>query len=908
MRTFFKLSIIAFLLTSSGGLLAQGCTGLCLQQTSCPGTATTSISGVVYAPNGTDPLPHVMVYIPNAPVEPFAPGVSCPLPGAEPSGSPLVGAITAVDGSFTLNNVPVGQNIPLVIVSGHWRRQLVIPTTTACTNTPLPASFAVMPQNHSQGDIPRIAIATGQDDAPECALRKVGINDSEFTDSSGPGRINLFGGGGAPGSGVVLDAATPTQASLMGDASVLNQYDVLMLPCEGADYTKPAPELSNLVGYANAGGRVFTSHFSYSWMWNNPPFNNVAQWIGGPGTEVLPESIPGIVDTSFPEGQTLAKWLQLNGANAFFDTAFKDTNGVIAPTQEWLTDYYRLPPPPMIPPVEFATAQFVFDTPIASNPATVNQCGRVLYNDYHAENPPQKITASTSFPDECPDEALSGISAAERVLEYDLFALTGTGGLPSISPGTYDFGSEAIGYPTVSELFTWTNNSASPASVSSVGINSSDFSVVAGTDACTNMTIAGGSSCSVAVAFTPSAIGPRTGTLSIASGVFAETASLSGTGVPPFSLSPGSLSFGSVAVGDNSSQTAILTSNAADPQPLPTLQVTNGFSVSTTGCANLVPALGTCAVTVTFSPTQLASQVGVQTGTLTAVVPLADQRTLLSGTGIADFTLTPATLSFGNQDVGFPSVPQTLTLQSYANRAVATPVFATTGGYSVSTAACGAVIGAHSACLVSVTFNPQTTGPFAGTLADNSTDLVYAGLNATMTGNGVDFAIALNPTSGSVIAGDGATTTATLTPLAGFAAPLTLSCTGTPAATASSCSFSPRTVTPTTVMTESVSISTTSHYTVVGYSGFGGGRCLWLIALGSGFLLWSTRRRARLLLRGSLLLGLLAAIGLSLTGCTGKLPAENAAWTAAGNYVLTLTVTDGFLVHSATYNLTVATK
>src|SRR5580693_9649229 len=88
-----------------GGLAyaQQSCTtGLCLQQTTCSGNATTSISGTVYAPNGTDPLPNVTVYIPNAPVAAFTPGVSCDVVGAPPSGSPLVGATTAVDGSFTL--------------------------------------------------------------------------------------------------------------------------------------------------------------------------------------------------------------------------------------------------------------------------------------------------------------------------------------------------------------------------------------------------------------------------------------------------------------------------------------------------------------------------------------------------------------------------------------------------------------------------------------------------------------------------------------------------------------------------------------------------------------------------------------------------------------------------------------
>jgi len=458
---------------------------------------------------------------------------------------------------------------------------------------------------------------------------------------------------------VTLDAATPTQASLMGDATVLHQYDVLMLPCEGADYTKPAQELSNLVGFANAGGRVFTSHYSYSWMWNNPPFNTVAQWIGGPGTEVLfPNVLEGTVDTSFPEGETLAEWLPLVGATSTpgdipVVTPFKDTNGVIAPTQEWLTVTYPLSLSPN-PPMATSTAQFVFDTPVAPTGTTVNQCGRVLYNDYHVENPPSKVTASTIFPNECPYEGLTGMTPEEKLLEYNLFELTDDGGLPSIIPATYDFGSEAVGIPDTLKLFTWINNSSGPMAVSSVSITGSDFSIIAGTDTCSNMIIAGGASCTIAVGFTPSAIGARTGTLSVVSGGFSQTASLNGTGAPGFSLSPGSLSFGSVAVGDNSSQTVTLTSNASGPQPLPILQITNGFSVSTTGCANPVPALGTCVVTVTFSPTQLASQVGVQTGTLTAVVPLSDQRTLLSGTGIPDFTLTACNPELRQSGCGLP--------------------------------------------------------------------------------------------------------------------------------------------------------------------------------------------------------------------------------------------------------------
>ena len=117
MRSFSVLPIVALVgsdWAERRGLRADSCTGLCLQQTTCTGNATTSVSGVVYAPNGTDPLPNVTVYVPNDTVQPFSAGVSCPMAGAPPSGSPLVGTITDVNGKFTLVDMPVGANIPIV--------------------------------------------------------------------------------------------------------------------------------------------------------------------------------------------------------------------------------------------------------------------------------------------------------------------------------------------------------------------------------------------------------------------------------------------------------------------------------------------------------------------------------------------------------------------------------------------------------------------------------------------------------------------------------------------------------------------------------------------------------------------------------------------------------------------------
>jgi hypothetical protein len=104
-----------------------------------------------------------------------------------------------------------------------------------------------------------------------------------------------------------------------------------------------------------------------------------------------------------------------------------------------------------------------------------------------------------------------------------------------------------------------------------------------------------------------------------------------------------------------------------------------------------------------------------------------------------------------------------------------------------------------------------------------------------------------------------------------------------------------------------VSFSTTSQYTVIGY-GVGGHGWLWLIGIGSGALLLVSRRRAGALTRTGLFAVMLLAFGISATGCSGKLPTQNPVYTGPGSYVITVSATDGFLVHSATYNLTVTAK
>jgi hypothetical protein len=398
------------------------CTGLCLQQQACPGGGTTTLSGRVFAPNGVDPLFGVLVYVPNggpAPtygVQAFTPGVHCGACGAEVSGSPLVSTSTAVDGTFSLTNMPVGTNIPLVIQTGRWRRQFVIPNVAACTTTTLPVSGASqlrLPRSKAEGDIPLTAVVTGANDAIECVLRKIGISDLEFSNATnfgGTGRINFYTA--AMGAGALYNAATPNEAALWGSQASINAYDMVLFGCPGNQYAKTAAQQQTVINYANAGGRIFTDHFSYVWLYNDPPFSNTATWNVNQFPN--PADQAAYVNMSFVTGSVLTSWLQLIGATTTpgqipISTLRSDYTGVIGPTISWLS---------INDPTYGAgkSMHFTFNTPVSSPPQ--NQCGKVLFEDYHVEA--ATITPGTMFPGECTTPTMS---AQEKLLEFSLFDL-----------------------------------------------------------------------------------------------------------------------------------------------------------------------------------------------------------------------------------------------------------------------------------------------------------------------------------------------------------------------------------------------------------------------------------------------------------------------------------------------------
>ena len=166
----------------------DACTELSCFQFDCAskGLPSTSISGTVYAPNGTLKLYGVDVYVPRSDPGPLVEGVRCEQCSAGLQGGSFAQTRTDENGHFVLENVPATANIPLVIQIGKWRRQITVPTVAACQDLALPVADTRLPKDRSEGDLPQIAISTGAADAIECLVYRLGIAPTEFTAPSVP--------------------------------------------------------------------------------------------------------------------------------------------------------------------------------------------------------------------------------------------------------------------------------------------------------------------------------------------------------------------------------------------------------------------------------------------------------------------------------------------------------------------------------------------------------------------------------------------------------------------------------------------------------------------------------------------------------------------------------------------------
>ncbi|MEW5741367.1 MAG: choice-of-anchor D domain-containing protein [Myxococcota bacterium] len=290
-------------------------------------------------------------------------------------------------------------------------------------------------------------------------------------------------------------------------------------------------------------------------------------------------------------------------------------------------------------------------------------------------------------------------------------------GMPS--PGV--FGLAANGTNGMSITFTITNTgeATTPSLTTTVaGTNGGDFFKTA--DMCNGATLMGGSACTVTLQFRPTAVGSRSGTLTVTgTGIIPAVIPLGGVGQTPAQLqfSSNMLSLGVATVGGAPATAVMGISNLGDvPSGMPTFTTmpANEFSVLTNTCGATIGAGASCSVTVQFSP----AAVGARSGTLQAsATPGGTVNATLSGTGVTagSLTISPATRNYGSQVIGLDGGQQLFTVTNTGGSSVSNVNVVVVGtdqsSFIKSNDTCnGGTLPAGNSCTANVTFLPQARG------------------------------------------------------------------------------------------------------------------------------------------------------------------------------------------------------
>ena len=335
----------------------------------------------------------------------------------------------------------------------------------------------------------------------------------------------------------------------------------------------------------------------------------------------------------------------------------------------------------------------------------------------------------------------------------------------TVSPQSVSFGNVPVG-SSGSQTVSLLNSGTGPVNVSQATMAGNGFGM---TGLAVPMTLGPGQSTAFTVSFAPAGAGSASGNISVVSNAAnsASTVALSGTGVQPqISVAPGSLSFGTVTVGQTSSQAVTLT-NAGGANLNITQLAGPGAGFGLTGLAmplTLAPGKS-FTFTVSFTPTSGASSAGSLM--LVSNAPTSPTTIPLSGTGSQVLQLTPSTtsLSFGNQALN-ASATQSVTLTNTGNAAVSISQVNVAGsGFTLNGSAPLVTLSAGQAASFSVMFTPTTAGSATGSASVVST-AANSPLSISLSGVGVQPQISVVPGSvsfGTVTVGQTSSQTITLT-------------------------------------------------------------------------------------------------------------------------------------------------
>jgi Abnormal spindle-like microcephaly-assoc'd, ASPM-SPD-2-Hydin/Protein of unknown function (DUF1573) len=343
---------------------------------------------------------------------------------------------------------------------------------------------------------------------------------------------------------------------------------------------------------------------------------------------------------------------------------------------------------------------------------------------------------------------------------------TGQAGVLSPSSTTLAFGNVAVG-TTGTQSVTVTNTGTAAVNIAAATIAGAGFTIISGNP---SASVPVGQSITVQMQFAPVAGGLANGTLTVTSDASNSplAIALSGTGMQPaLTITPASLNFSNVIVGQSSSQNVTLTNsgNANLTMNLATISGT-GFGMTGLALPKTIAAGSNISFSVQFTPTSTAAASG--TITFTDNATNSPQTLTMTGSAVASgssLVANPGSFNFNNVAVSSSS-PETFTLTNSGNATVTINQVSTTGaGFSSTGLTVGQQIAAGASATFTSTFAPTTAGAASGSVTITST-ATNPTLTIALSGTGTQGGLSANPASipfGAVIDGASASVPVTLT-------------------------------------------------------------------------------------------------------------------------------------------------
>jgi len=305
------------------------------------------------------------------------------------------------------------------------------------------------------------------------------------------------------------------------------------------------------------------------------------------------------------------------------------------------------------------------------------------------------------------------------------FFLSDGPGTAVLSSTGLSFGDESVGSTSAVQTVTLTNTASSTLNIT--GVNTSgDFGE---TDTCA-APLSPGTGCSITISFSPTALGPQSGAVTIASNAAGshQTISLSGvgiTGAPGVGLSASVLNFPGQVIGTTSSPQVVTLTNAGTALLTVSSIVNAGDAIQTNNCPSSVAPGASCSINVMFT----AGGMGQRSGSIAIYSNAANspQAIALSGTGLPAggpaVGLTYTSLVFPVQSVGAAGEPQAVQLHNSGTATLDIANIASTGAAS-ETNNCPQTLAPKHHCTLTITFTPVSIGPSSGTITitDNASD------------------------------------------------------------------------------------------------------------------------------------------------------------------------------------------